>query len=554
MGFCCQIHLFIHSWISWIIITYTHKDAFLNFWAYLIHTDMQKQRRKRPSVLKLDLQRVSRIDPDAVEDTFSTPSTSLQVGGVSMEKLHMRSPDAFVRAYGDIFPMIKKENPKKMARQLERRIIDEKILQIQRSKYIGQSQTARRVRRKVRAPRLKSGGGSSERVAYEFERRKDMAGAPLIIIHWEGVLADVGRMNIWKDADGIYERPGLVEGMKILSKHFQVAVVSMSSEGIVQRIANHFRRRGIVIDALYDSSDVQKKKGKSPTDFFQDSIRASYKRVYDDFRIKNPEIPSMVLVMGTIALEHDDIEDRDGFHLLADGRVHAPFVASVPSPLRVVRLQKDQKSGDDSGIPFSSSSIPFEDSQPIVETRKRMILKKRGAKRRPKRTEKTLLEDANEDELPAIMTMKKMWVPCVLLIPHPRSQMRFEAVHFDFVARSIVSMWMESRSFAKAFKTSESEDMKKVETDFFMSSMILSPRKGSVTTSDAHGVFPSLSPSRIAPPLDATASPFSKGLGGVHRFLVLRGAHAPTSTYQQVAMLTPHKAGPFRGGGFGYPK
>jgi hypothetical protein len=30
-----------------------------------------------------------------------------------------------------------------------------------------------------------------------------------------GVLADVGRMNIWNDADGIYERPGLIEGMMV---------------------------------------------------------------------------------------------------------------------------------------------------------------------------------------------------------------------------------------------------------------------------------------------------------------------------------------------------
>jgi hypothetical protein len=53
----------------------------------------------------------------------------------------------------------------------------------------------------------------------------------------------------------------------------------MSGERIVQRIANHFRRRGIVVDAVYDSCDVQTKKGKSPTGFFHDSIRASYKRV-----------------------------------------------------------------------------------------------------------------------------------------------------------------------------------------------------------------------------------------------------------------------------------
>jgi hypothetical protein len=176
--------------------------------------------------------------------------------------------------------------------------------------------------------------------------------------------------------------------------------------------------------------------------------------VYDDFEIKHSDIPSLVLVVGTIALEHDDIEDRDGFHLLADGHVHAPFVASVPSPLRVVRLQKEQKSIDGTLLPSSSSLVSSEESRRSGEARKRMVLKKRGTKRRPGRTKKVSLEgDADkEEDLPRIMTMKKLWVPCVLLVPHPRSQMRYEAVHFDFIVQSIISMWMGSRNFAKGIE------------------------------------------------------------------------------------------------------
>ena len=145
--------------------------------------------------------------------------------------------------------------------------------------------------------------------------RPEMAATPLVLMHLQGLIGDVYPERTWPPVGStLHLRPGVVPMVRALREDAQVAFIGRRG-ALATLVLRELRKRGCSIDAVFETSGSRHSL----------DVREACAR----FGIPLHEAAARVLVVGAIALSHDDIEAREGAALLGTESALARAVGSV---------------------------------------------------------------------------------------------------------------------------------------------------------------------------------------------------------------------------------
>ena len=99
-------------------------------------------------------------------------------------------------------------------------------------------------------------------------------------------------------------RHGSIEGLKELSKHFQLIIFTMLNEKFCNILMNLLDKEEIVFDGIYSRLKALRKSDEY----------CNYNQIYKDFDLLEDNTPSKiqnsVLIVAPLCLDNDDIKDK----------------------------------------------------------------------------------------------------------------------------------------------------------------------------------------------------------------------------------------------------
>jgi hypothetical protein len=141
----------------------------------------------------------------------------------------------------------------------------------------------------------------NERVYWRKRKGGEM---PLCIINFNGVMGDYSKSVYWESEDSkVLLVEGLKPGIKLLSLHFYIAVVSWFSREVTKVLLSTLEEQHIMTDAVYI---VRHRKLKH-------RFRHNYSQILEDFLIQDRKNKSLVL--SALALSRDEVISRKGSDL-----------------------------------------------------------------------------------------------------------------------------------------------------------------------------------------------------------------------------------------------
>jgi hypothetical protein len=213
----------------------------------------------------------------------------------------------YVRVYSDMFPSLANDRPKEILNRVQDRAkynANAGASNPRGSKRLSSAQASQ-------PSRLSDLPASPAcRVSQDiFRRRETMKSAPLVVIHWEGALAEIGRMHLWNDAPSVYARPGIIDGLLSLGQHFQLALVATSASDQAVRFAKFLAKHQVHIDAMYTRRTAR----HAGNEF---GVLHDYSAIVADFEIPFEQVAERVLIVGPLSLEEAEIRSRRGADVL----------------------------------------------------------------------------------------------------------------------------------------------------------------------------------------------------------------------------------------------
>ncbi|KAF0852943.1 putative mitochondrial protein [Andalucia godoyi] len=247
----------------------------------------------------------------------------------------------YIRLYGQFFPTLTLDRPKEIVGRVQERA-EREISRLNRGATVLSGSRAEPRKRSNSAPfgptslaASKVTVGASAAVCMPrrvclplvFSPRLHMRREPLLVLHWENLLVDAGRLSFKPDVAISFPRPGVVDGMNRLAEHFQIALVSPFSVSVhyAEKVVAFLRTNGVLFDAMYTETVAysvaeqptfgQEEQPRTPS-LHDSSISHSYDAVYEQFHIEPSAIRSRVLIIGSIDLDVSECSVRDGADLL----------------------------------------------------------------------------------------------------------------------------------------------------------------------------------------------------------------------------------------------
>lgn len=197
-----------------------------------------------------------------------------------------------------------------------------------------------------------------------WKRRLTQRSAPLVIVHFEGVVGEF-RREPWTAGLELCVREGVERGLAALLQRYQVALVTALGKDQRKSLLDCLKKRsGLVFDAVYK---IRKSDG---TSFLLD-----YSQILSDFTVSPHKIPSpslnSTLIVSSIGLNQDDLGCRQGLDLLYESSVSHfrrylwygidSHAAPLPGPVVPICLFLPHPLAQD-----SNTCLPFEEVVTIV--------------------------------------------------------------------------------------------------------------------------------------------------------------------------------------------
>lgn len=155
----------------------------------------------------------------------------------------------------------------------------------------------------------------------------------VLLLEMEGLLAEKYRPSLWKKLTTSAVRPGVVDGLRQLSRHFYLCALCHSAPAVSEELLGGFRARGCHFDAAFCTPSA---RGSAPA-----LTPALISEMCDEIGIPPSELSQRALLVASLELEHDDVEQREGVGMLLSPekrrshvRVLVPGIVSllVPHP------------------------------------------------------------------------------------------------------------------------------------------------------------------------------------------------------------------------------
>ena len=166
-----------------------------------------------------------------------------------------------------------------------------------------------------------------------FKPRLNMGSRNLLILHFEGVLGDWLRTELWtKRPPCLHLRSTAIRGLQRLLQKFQVVLFIRKREVKSKRLLAHFQRFGVVFDAVYRSKNSwtsRPSQGKLPTPCLK--YVQNYDQIYTDFNVL--EVDKQCILVGSLRLCDEDISISHGHDLIyrrLSNQRHEIYVCGVP--------------------------------------------------------------------------------------------------------------------------------------------------------------------------------------------------------------------------------
>lgn len=116
----------------------------------------------------------------------------------------------------------------------------------------------------------------------DFRRREASRSNLVVILNFEGVIGEIMQRNIGDDNYQMCLRHGAIDGLKEISKSFQLVLFSTLNEKYCNHIIDMLDREHVVFDGFY-----QKVKAFKRSDEY-----SNYNQIYLDFEITTAEKPT----------------------------------------------------------------------------------------------------------------------------------------------------------------------------------------------------------------------------------------------------------------------
>lgn len=148
-----------------------------------------------------------------------------------------------------------------------------------------------------------------------WKRRLTQRSAPLVIVHFEGVVGEFMRVEPWTAGVELCVREGVERGLVAILDKYQAVLVTMLGKEQRKYLLDLLKKRfGVVFDAVYK---LRKSDG---TSFLLD-----YSQILSDFAISphKPPSPSLhsTLILSSIGLNQEDLTYRQGLDLVCEPSV-----------------------------------------------------------------------------------------------------------------------------------------------------------------------------------------------------------------------------------------
>lgn len=116
-------------------------------------------------------------------------------------------------------------------------------------------------------------------------------------MHFDGVIGEIMQKNVGEENYLFCLRHGAIEGLKELSRTFQLVIFSMYHEKYCNQIIDYLDKEGVAFDAFY-----QRLKAFKRSDEY-----CNYNQIYLDFEICQSECESPTPDMGEEGNHSSDI-------------------------------------------------------------------------------------------------------------------------------------------------------------------------------------------------------------------------------------------------------